>query len=43
VNFVPDGDAIIAQAYGPNYDRLVDVKHKYDPKNLVRVNQNIVP
>jgi FAD/FMN-containing dehydrogenase len=43
VNFVPDGDAVIAQAYGPNYDRLVEVKRKYDPKNLFRVNQNITP
>lgn len=43
VNFVPDGDAALAAAYGPNYDRLVQVKRKYDPKNLFRVNHNIVP
>lgn len=33
----------IRSAYGPNYDRLVQVKHKYDPDNLFRVNQNIAP
>jgi len=43
VNFVPEGDAAIAQAYGPNYERLVGLKRKYDPRNLFRVNQNIAP
>ncbi|RDV12969.1 FAD-binding oxidoreductase [Pontibacter diazotrophicus] len=33
----------IRAAYGPNYDRLVEVKTKYDPENLFRSNQNIVP
>ena len=43
VNFVPEGDAAVAQAYGPNYERLVELKRKYDPRNLFRVNQNIAP
>jgi len=30
-------------AYGSNYDRLAQVKRKYDPKNLFRLNQNVVP
>lgn len=29
--------------FGDNYDRLVEVKTKYDPTNLFRLNQNITP
>jgi FAD/FMN-containing dehydrogenase len=32
----------IPQAYGPNYERLCEVKEKYDPENRFRRNQNIV-
>jgi FAD/FMN-containing dehydrogenase len=35
-------DAIRA-AYGPNYDRLVEVKRQYDPDNVFHLNHNIVP
>jgi len=44
VNFLTEdeGDRVKA-AYGPNYDRLAKTKKKYDPNNLFRVNQNIVP
>ena len=28
--------------YGANYDRLVEIKRKYDPDNLFRVNQNTI-
>jgi hypothetical protein len=30
-------------AYGPDYDRLVVLKIKYDPMNFSRVNHNIKP
>ena len=44
VNFMMDegGDRVKA-TYRDNYERLVEVKNKYDPNNLFRVNQNIKP
>jgi FAD/FMN-containing dehydrogenase len=30
-------------AYGPNYDRLVQIKNAYDPENLFHMNTNITP
>ncbi len=43
-NYVSDeGDAVERAAYGPNYDRLVALKNKYDPTNLFRMNHNIKP
>jgi FAD/FMN-containing dehydrogenase len=36
-------EAITHSAFGANYERLVDVKTKYDPTNLFRLNQNIKP
>jgi hypothetical protein len=31
----------VRQAYGPNYERLVELKRRYDPDNLFRLNHNI--
>ena len=29
--------------YGPNWDRLVETKRRYDPANIFHLNQNISP
>ena len=38
-----DQDDAITSAYGPNYDRLVEVKRRHDPDNVFHLNHNIVP
>jgi FAD/FMN-containing dehydrogenase len=38
-----EGEAASRAAYGENYERLADLKEKFDPGNLFRGNQNIVP
>jgi FAD/FMN-containing dehydrogenase len=47
LNFVSEGEdteAMMRASYGDaNYDRLVEIKTKYDPANLFRLNQNIRP
>jgi FAD/FMN-containing dehydrogenase len=45
VNFLADeGPDQVRHAYpGPTWDRLVEVKRRYDPGNLFRRNQNIPP
>lgn len=44
VNYLGDeGGARVRAAYGPNYERLVALKRKYDPTNFFRLNQNIAP
>jgi hypothetical protein len=36
-------DQLVRSGYGPNYARLVEIKKKYDPNNVLRLNQNIKP
>jgi FAD/FMN-containing dehydrogenase len=45
VNFIGDeGQPRVRQAYpGQTWERLREVKHRYDPANLFRLNQNIPP
>jgi FAD/FMN-containing dehydrogenase len=44
VNFMADeGADRVRESYRGNYDRLVQIKRKYDPTNLFRLNQNIKP
>ena len=44
VNFMMDeGQDRVKDSYRGNYDRLAAAKAKYDPTNLFRVNQNILP
>jgi FAD/FMN-containing dehydrogenase len=45
VNFLTEeeGDERIRAAYGKNYQRLVELKSKWDPDNLFCMNKNIPP
>ena len=38
-----EGDAAVRSSYGANHARLARVKAAYDPENLFRLNQNILP
>jgi FAD/FMN-containing dehydrogenase len=44
VNFMTEDEIErVGNAYGGNYDRLVQLKNKYDPANMFRLNHNIKP
>ena len=44
VNFMMDeGEDRVRAAYRGNYDRLAQVKERYDPDNVFHINQNIKP
>ena len=37
------GGELVRSGYGPNYARLLELKKKYDPSNVLRLNPNIDP
>lgn len=44
VNQMSDtSEQLVKSAYGANYRRLAEIKKKYDPANVLRLNQNIAP
>ena len=45
VNYLDSDDVgdSVRDAYGPNYERLREVKQRYDPRNIFHLNHNIEP
>jgi FAD/FMN-containing dehydrogenase len=41
--FLEEGDLLLRQSFGPNYERLVALKEKYDPSNLFKGNRSVRP
>jgi len=44
VNYLSsDGEDAVRSSYRGNYQRLVELKRKYDPSNVLHLNRNIRP
>ena len=45
LNYLGDdqGEDAVRAAFGPNYDRLREIKRAYDPDNVFHLNHNIAP
>lgn len=44
INFMPEDEVDrVEAAYGANYRRLAEIKQRYDPLNMFRMNQNVQP
>jgi len=43
VNEFNDDSSRMRETYGPNFDRMVALKTRFDPNNLFRMNANIAP
>ncbi|MZE78342.1 FAD-binding oxidoreductase [Streptomyces xinghaiensis] len=41
--FLEEGEQLMREGYGRNYERLAQIKAAYDPDNLFRLNANIRP
>lgn len=41
--FMEEREEMLRGAFGANYDRLVEVKTRFDPANVFHINQNIQP
>ncbi len=41
--FGEEKESLVRASYGQNYERLAQIKRKYDPENLFRMNNNIKP
>ena len=43
VNFIAETEGRARDAYGANYERLAELKARWDPENAFRLNQNVRP
>ena len=41
--FQEEGEQLMRRQFGKNYERLAEIKKRYDPTNFFRLNQNIKP